>query len=831
MDDPASEEELSSAAPGARSLDDAFFAASPDLLAVLDADGGFLRLNPAWERALGRPLRELLFSSLPALGPPEDFAAVRAALARAAGAEAAGSEFIQRARAHDGSARVLSWRLARGQGGLLYGVAREVSTHAQASEQQVAQSSAADDLRRERAFLRAVLDASPNLVYVKDAQGRFVFANRAVGELFAVSPDALINKGNGEVHRNSAEVRSYAENDQRVLHTREIIEVEETVTLSSGEQRIYATIKAPLVREGGEVQVFAVSTDITDRKRGEVDLIRAREQALEASRAKSQFLANMSHEIRTPLNGILGMTALSLETELTQEQRDYLEAVQTSGKNLLQIVNDILDLSKIEAQKLDLEAVPFELSRTVEETVRALAPRTQEKGIEILFHVSSALPWSVIGDPVRFRQVLTNLIGNAIKFTEKGEIAISVEPDPDSPPEGGMVRVSVQDTGAGIRKERQSRIFDAFTQEDGSTTRRYGGTGLGLTISRELVRRMGGRIWVESEPGKGSTFRFTIRLEPASAEVAAPRPDLHGLRALVVDDNARSLAALCASLQSWNAVPIGAPSAGDGLGALQQMLETHTLPRILIIDAEMPGSDGISLCQVIESEPILGGIPRLLLLAPGKRISREELERAGVARALPKPIAETQLLEGIRSALSGWAARRATTSALTFAAMIAPPPGARTISLASKLPVAPPPAPEPDPRATPSSKPLALLAEDNDINALLARKMLERLGWRVERVANGQQAVDKLEKLRFDAVLMDVQMPTMDGYEATQRVREREQSTSRPRAPIIALTANAMKGDEVRCVQAGMDLYLAKPLSLEALKTALDAALAMGAPK
>jgi len=805
---------MSEAVP--ESFSESFFALSLDLLCVIGPDGFFKQLNPAWERVLGLSIKDLLRTPMIELVHPDDVARTLMA-SESAQNEVGGRDFENRFCTADGSYVWLSWRFAAAPGELFFGVAREVTERKRAD----------DELRRERAFIRQVIDAAPSLITVKDAEGRFVLANRAMGELLGGRPEALLDKRDSEIHRNPTHLDVYAANDRRVLESRETIEVDEPMTLATGEQRIFSTIKTPLVRANGELQILAISSDVTDRKRGENELIRAREQALEASRAKSQFLANMSHEIRTPMNGILGMTALALETELTQEQKDYLTAVEISGKNLLQIVNDILDLSKIEAQKLELEAIPFELARSVEESVRALAARTQEKGLELLFGVSPQLPWSVIGDPVRFRQIVTNLLGNAIKFTERGEIYVSVEPDPDSPPEAAMVRVSVEDTGEGIRKERQSRIFEAFTQEDGSTTRRFGGTGLGLTISRELVRRMGGKIWVESEPGKGSTFRFTVRLESADAEHAYTQPDLHGMRALVIDDNPRSLQSLTSSLKRWNAEPLSAVSASEAMALLEDPKNLASLPRLLIVDAVMPGQDGLTFCQQVEADLRLSIIPRILLLAPGRRIPRDELERAGVARALHKPISEASLLEAVRTALAGWATRRATVSAFALAAMVNPAPSGGSPTSPSPEGPRPPPARPPQERVS-ANAPIALLAEDNDINALLARKMLEKLGWRVERVANGAQAVQKLEAGRYDAVLMDVQMPTMDGYEATHHVRDREQADKLPRVPIVALTANAMKGDEVRCLQAGMDLYLTKPLGLEALRTAMNQAIELG---
>jgi PAS domain S-box-containing protein len=812
---------------------DPFFALSLDLLFIAAPDGALLRVNPTWQRMLGYGNEELLGARLPFLLDKDDLEKAQRALVEAqeraqrgplqADADLSTGRLEVRILGKDGRYKWLSFRIAAAPDGLIYGSARDITDRRRFEA----------ELQRERAFVRQVLDSSPSLIFVKDAQGRFRLANKAIADLYGTTADGLLLKSEDQLHGNPEEVDAWVMSDKLVLSSREALLTEETFT-KDGTRRVFQTIKTPLLRDDGEEMVLGISTDITSRKKVEQELIRAREEALEASRAKSQFLANMSHEIRTPMNGVLGMTTLALETELTQEQRDYLLAVQASGKNLLAIINDILDLSKIEAHRMELEAVPFELARTLEETLRTLGPRTDEKGLELLMQVAPEVPWSVIGDPVRFRQVLTNLVGNAVKFTEKGEVEVDVGLEPGTAREAGRILVRVRDTGAGIRPERQQAVFDAFTQEDGSTTRRYGGTGLGLTITRELVQQMGGRIWVESEPGKGSTFSFTLRLPPALLEPELARPDLRGLKALVVDDNAKSLRALIAALRAWKAEPVGYASAAEALAFLRTTIGTEEKPRLLVVDAVMPGTDGLTFCRQVEQSPQLQRIARVLLLAPGRRLPHELVEEAGVARTLVKPVAEAALLEAVQQALAGWATKRppmSRTSLAALAAFVPEGPGA-----AQPLPAPPPARPlvPPDPLGgrsqtglvpRPSGRtPLLLLAEDNDINALLARKMVERLGWRAERVATGKAAVERLAEAPFDAVLMDVQMPEMDGYEATRRIRDREAAVG-GHVPIIALTANAMKGDEQLCLQAGMDLYVAKPLQLEALKAALERAL------
>jgi len=645
--------------------------------------------------------------------------------------------------------------------------------------------SSKQELASQHAYLDALIASTPVAIAVLDGRRQIRSVNPAFETLFGYSAAEVTGTGIDRLIVPES-LRSESSDLEARARSGEIVRVEVERKRKDG-QRIQVRLSAAAVKAAADGALVALYEDISDRKAAEQAMRAARDLAERVARARSAFLANMSHEIRTPMNAVLGFVELVLDTELAPEQRRALELVRSSSEALLTILNDILDYSKIEAEHLELETIPFDLPKVVHATATLLAVRAREKHLELTVDVPPDVPHLVRGDPTRVRQVLMNLIGNAIKFTEEGEVDVSAAVAGHHG-DSTSVRFRVRDTGIGISEPQLATIFDEFTQADASMTRRYGGTGLGLAISRRLVALMGGALTVTSEVGRGSEFSFTLPF-PVEATAGAPAPgrraSLGGRRLLVVDDNETNRRILRDMLGAEGVAVHEAPRAEAGLAALRRAATAATPFDLAILDAQMPDQDGFELATVIRADAQLARTRLLILTSAGQRGDGERCRQLAIQAYLTKPIARADLIEAVGTVLAGAPSAEGVAGLVTRHSIAE---SRHTLRI--------------------------LLAEDNPVNQQVATAMLLKRGHQVDVVGNGREAVDAVGAERYDLVLMDIQMPEMDGFEATAQIRALPQGGT---LPIIALTAHALSGERERCLARGMSGYLAKPFKAHEL--------------
>ncbi len=676
------------------------------------------------------------------------------------------------------------------------GTGRDISERKQVEEK----------LLESNQFVQQIINSAQEGVIVYDRDLRYLVWNRFMERLTGITSEKVLGKHPSEIFP-FLQAEGIVERLESVLSGEvevfDIVDFPFTIP-TTGKTGWASDLSSPLLNVRGEITgITATVRDITDRKTFELELHEAKEAAESANIAKSTFLANMSHEIRTPMNGVIGFTNLLMETDLSDEQRQFAEIVRKSGENLLELINDILDFSKIEAGKLDIEIIDFDLRSTVEDTGELLAMRAADAGLELICNIAPTVPSKLKGDPGRVRQIIINLAGNAIKFTHEGEVEICAETESESA-ESVMIRFSVRDTGIGIPEDRRAAIFTPFTQADGSTTRKYGGTGLGLSISRQLAELMGGEIGVESEAGKGSTFWFTARFEKQIHTKQSPevleRADITSARILVVDVNATNRTVITTMLNSWGC---RFEAAGDGetaLKLLHKAVEQNDPFSVALLDQQMPGIGGRELGRRIKADTLLKSTLLIMLASLGQRGDAAALKQIGFDGYLAKPIRQSQLYDCIALVLDRAKQITEVSTPEVSKGIVTRYTVAESVRHDVRI----------------------LLAEDNAINQKLAQSMLTKLGYKVDMVANGLEAVQALESINYDLVLMDCQMPVMGGFEATALIRDKQSKVLNHDVTIIAVTANAMAKDREECAEAGMNDYLSKPLKKDDLAAILE---------
>ena len=656
-------------------------------------------------------------------------------------------------------------------------------------------------VRGQTEIIRTTLESTADGILVVDSHGRVVTFNQKFVEMWKVPEAVLATRDEHAILGHAlGQLKDPGQHLESVRRLYADPEAQTNDLIEFKDGRVFERHSEPQRIGGKSVGRVWGFRDTTERRRFEAELEGAREAAEAASHAKSEFLANMSHEIRTPMNGIIGMTELALGTELDLEQREYLDAVKHCADSLLILINEILDFSKIEVGKLSLEPIDFDLRHRIGQAIKTLAVRAHQKDLELACYVPPELPEYVVGDPTRLGQIILNLVGNAIKFTEKGEVVVRVALEARDA-NGMSLHFTITDTGIGIPFEKQKLIFEPFTQADASTTRQYGGSGLGLSISARLIGMMGGRIWLESAVGKGSTFHFTARFGVGSGDTSQePSADpavLQNMRVLVVDDNATNRQILEKILTHWRMKPAVADGAKAALSLLKQAKEAKTPFGLLIVDRHMPEMDGFMLVEQIRKSPDWAGLVTVMLTSGGQRGDGARCTELAIAAYLIKPVLQSDLLEALFK---------------VFGSRIVAPKRVQLITgetlREDRMPLR------------------VLLAEDNPVNQRLAARLLEKRGHVVVLAEDGARALDALEKQIFDLILMDVQMPVMDGVQATAAIREREKVTG-AHIPIIAMTAHAMEGDRQRFLASGMDGYISKPVHSRELFEVIESLLAL----
>ncbi|MEO0293184.1 MAG: response regulator [candidate division WOR-3 bacterium] len=650
----------------------------------------------------------------------------------------------------------------------------------------------------EENLFKSFMRSTPLPTYFKDKEGHYLFVSESFikqkGFLTISSPEEIVGKTDFDIYPEYF-AKKAQEDEIQIIKTKKSFIKEEELNTPKGKLHLLIT-KAPLIDEKGNIiGIMGIHEDITENKLAKEELIKAQKEAEKASLAKSTFLAIMSHEIRTPLNAIIGMSEILENTILSKEQRDYLKILREAGETLLSIINDVLDISKIECGDMEIEKTEFELPRLVEKVCDILAIKAHSKGLELIDHISPNVPVRLIGDPFRLRQILVNLIGNSIKFTEKGEVVLSIKLAENKRRKKGKsvpLLFSVKDTGIGIPKDKQEIIFESFKQVDSSTTRKFGGTGLGLSISKRLVELMGGNLWVQSEEGKGSEFSFTIEFgipkkKKVQTFIEPEEVDIRGISTLIVDDNATNRLILKEILTAWAAEVVEAEGGEEAISIIKSAREKGKHFRLILLDRRMPRVDGFKVAEFIREDKKSEETTTIMMLTSDYRISDlNMIDKLGISCYLVKPIKRDELKNAILTTLGLWKAKKIREKPEKLEVTDLPP---------MKI----------------------LLAEDTEDNRLLLKAFLKESKVELDIAENGKIAFEKFKKNVYDLVLMDMQMPVMDGYTATKKIRTWEKRNGIKETPIIALTAYALKGDAEKSLDAGCNTHISKPVRMETL--------------